>query len=246
MVKYLVTIEKGRGGWNKAVYTAFLAIKLPDGRKKLFKVKNSRQMYKTDSVPRFDGEFYLTRTHMKTLYRETKPQHWNMRSLSSFDGMVDMVTPSRDKSWGRPVRFKMVIDDLRMGYYYNWKEKGGYIHVWSNALGAYDLKPRFPMKLLDTIPAKEKRKAQRTKGKISIPRLGTVKEWNLFMMYPDDRIFRGNTIQRVLHAVKKAKQGNPTPAELKRIENRETHALKEKKKLEDVMTTINKRKKRKK
>jgi len=247
MPKYLVEEKKGRWGHKKYVYTAFMEVKLPDGTKKLFRLKQTGYPSSVGVEPRPKHDWRLTKGHMKTFFKHTKPQHWQLRHLSDFDGMIDMVVRVENRSWRTPQfegRGTTVLWDLQhMDYHYDWKEKGGYIHCWSNAVGSYDLKPRFPMRILPEVPASALKKAQKTMGKTEIPRLGTAKEVNVFLMYPSERVARLNKIQRVLKAVQQRKREDPTPAELRRIKKREAHAIKEKTKIEKIIAMSRKKRK---
>lgn len=240
MPKYLVEEKRGRWGKRKWVYTAFLEVTFPDGKKKVYRVKQTKYTAGAKPSPRWT----LTRGQMKSLIKPTSARHWQIRMIMDSHGYP------LDKKWGTPnlkgnrgVSVAWDLEHMRGGYYYDFRPKENLIHAGSSHLATYDLRPKFPMRILPEVPASALKKAQKTAGKTEIPRLGTAKEMNVFLMYPSERVARLNKIQRVLKAVQQRKRENPTPAELKRIKKREAHAIKERTKVEKIIAMSRKKRK---
>lgn len=231
--KYLVEERKGRWGKRKWVYTAFLEVTFPDGKKKIYRVKQTKYTAGAKPSPRWS----LTRGQMKSLIKPTSARHWQIRMIMDSHGYP------LDKKWGTPnlkgkhgVSVEWDLEHMRGGYFYDFRPKENLIHAGSSHLTTYDLRPKFPMRILPQVPTAAVRKATKKRAQEQIPRFGQITLINLWMKTQRERDARLKRLKEAERVIKTRLKTETAPSKIKSLKTQLKQAQKEIKKVHEVNT----------
>lgn len=218
---YLVETRSGRWGRKEYIYKAYIEVKLPNGKIKVWQITQWHPWTKTP--PRADSSWRLSRGNMKFLFANTKAKDWHIQVLRSFDGMIDGVRESDNLSWGIP-NFKRITQATHgEDRHYDYLVPMGYFHCWSVPLGTYNLKPMFSIRILPKLPKHALKKTTQTE----IPRFGTMKPINIMLLLGSQLKDRLSLLVRSSKAIDQNLEKVTAPSKLKHLRERKKTVIQE-------------------